>query len=143
MEVRDVMTTDVVTAAPSMSVGDLADMLVRRRLRAVPVIDEEGTILGMVTDHQVMLHLLPMLDEDRSVARAVGPSMKMGEVRDVMERAVLCVNETEPLADVIRLMLDKEIERLPVVRNGQLVGFITRGDIIRRLLREEEGSKQA
>ena len=142
MEVRDVMTTDVVTAAPSMSVGDLADMLVRKRLRAVPVIDEGGIVLGMVTDHQVMLHLLPMLDEDRSVSRAVKPSMEIGEVRDVMARAVLCVNENEPLADVIRLMLDKEIERLPVVRNGQLVGFITRGDIIRRLLREEEGPKQ-
>ena len=58
-------------------------------------------------------------------------------MRDVMARAVLCVNENEPLADVMRLMLDKEIERLPVVRDGQLVGFITRGDIIRRLLREE------
>ena len=138
MDLRDVMTNDVVTAGPSMSVGDLADMLVRRRLRAVPVIDEEGIILGMVTDHQVMLHLLPMLDEDRSVSRAVGPSMKVGEVRDIMERTVLCVNEAEPLADVIRLMLDKELERLPVVRDGQLVGFVTRGDIIRRLLREEE-----
>ena len=84
-----------------------------------------------------MLHLLPMLDEDRSVSRAVKPSMKVGEVRDVMARTVLCVNENEPLADVMRLMLDKEIERLPVVRDGQLVGFITRGDIIRRLLREE------
>ena len=46
MEVRDVMTTDVVTAAPSMSVGDLADMLVSKRLRAVPVIDEGGIVLG-------------------------------------------------------------------------------------------------
>ena len=142
MEVSDVMTTDVVTAAPSMSVGDLADMLARKRLRAVPVIDEGGIVLGMVTDDQVMLHLLPMLDEDRSVSRAVKPSMKVGEVRDVMARTVLCVNENEPLADVIRLMLGKEIERLPVVRDGQLVGFITRGDIIRRLLREDEEPKQ-
>ena len=141
MDLRDVMTNDVVTAGPSMSVGELADMLVRRRLRAVPVIDEEGIILGMVTDHQVMLHLLPMLDEDKSVSRAVGPSLKVGEVRDIMERTVLCVNETEPLADVIRLMLDKELERLPVVRDGQLVGFITRGDIIRRLLRKEESEQ--
>ncbi|MXX79121.1 MAG: CBS domain-containing protein, partial [Gemmatimonadales bacterium] len=54
--------------------------------------------------------------------------------RDIMERAVMCVKEDEPLANVVRLMLDREIERLPVVREGQLVGFLTRGDIIRRLL---------
>ena len=46
----------------------------------------------------------------------------------------MCVKEDEPLANVVRLMLDREIERLPVVREGQLVGFLTRGDIIRRLL---------
>ena len=135
MEVREIMTRDVITAGPGMALSEAADMLIRRRLRAVPVIDEEGHVLGMLTDGQLMTHFLPALeraDEGRAVAESV-----TGSVRDIMERTVLCVNEAEPLANVMRLMLDKEIERLPVVREGQLVGFLTRGDIIRRLLRRD------
>ena len=120
----------------------MAEMLVEGRLRAVPVIDEEGIVLGVITDHQVMLHLLPMLEEGGAGSAVDDPLARAGDVRDVMERTVMCVNEDEPLADVIRLMLDKEIERLPVVRDGQLVGFVTRGDIIRRLLSGQEGSEQ-
>ncbi len=137
--VEEVMTRDVVTASPEMSLSDLANTLVSKRLRAVPVVGEDGYVLGLITDRQVMTHFLPVLDQMGDVASDVGPLMGEGAVRDVMERTVMCVNEDQPLVDVIRLMLDKEIERLPVVREGQLVGFLTRGDIIRSLLRREEG----
>ena len=133
MEVREIMTREVITAGPGMALREAADIIVRRRLRAVPVIDEEGHVLGMLTDSQLMTHFLPALEQERA-GRAVAASVT-GSVRDIMERTVLCVNEAEPLANVVRLMLDKKIERLPVVREGQLVGFLTRGDIIRRLLR--------
>ena len=142
MEVRDVMTRDVVSAGPSMSLRDAADVLVRRRLRALPVIDEEGHVLGLITDRQVMMHFIPALEEAGAERPLADSLMGEGEVRDIMERTVMCVNEDEPLADVIRLMLDKEIERLPVVREGQLVGFLTRGDIIRRLLAREGDQDQ-
>ena len=136
--VADVMTREVVTAHPAMSLSDAADTLVRQRLRALPVIDEEGHVLGLITDRQVMTHFLPALERMDTGRSEVEPLIGEGEVRDIMERTVMCVNEDQPVADVIRLMLDKEIERLPVVREGQLVGFLTRGDIIRRLLRREE-----
>lgn len=138
MQVRDVMTGDVVTASPAMPLPEAAEVLVQRRLRAVPVIDDEGHVLGMITDRQLMTHFLPTLENLDGERPAIGSLVGDGEVRDVMERAVMCVNEDEPLADVIRLMLDKEIERLPVVREGLLVGFLTRGDIIRRLLGRAE-----
>lgn len=134
MLVRDVMTRDVVTARPSTPLSEVADTLVRERLRAVPVIDEVGRVLGIVTDRQVMTHFLPSL-EDPSAPKPRRPRViREGTVRDVMERTVMCVNDDEALGDVVRLMLDKEIERLPVVSDGLLVGFLTRGDIIRRLL---------
>ena len=125
MEVRQIMTRDVITAGPDMALRDAADIIVRRRLRAVPVIDDESHVLGMLTDGQIMTHFLPALEEERA-GRAVAESVT-GSVRDIMERTVLCVKDTEPLANVVRLMLDKGIERLPVVREGQLVGFLTRG----------------
>lgn len=136
MKVREIMTRDVTTAAPGMALEDAADMLARRRLRAMPVIDDEGHVLGMLTDRLLISRLLPGLEQ----AGAGGPlarSAHAGEVRDIMERAVMCVKDDEPLANVVRLMLDKEIERFPVVREGELVGFLTRGDIIRRLLLRE------
>ncbi len=133
MKVREIMTRDVTTAAPGMALEEAADMLARKRLRAMPVIDDEGHVLGMLTDRLLISGLLPALERAEVGAPAAG-SAHAGEVRDIMERAVMCVKEDEPLANVVRLMLDREIERLPVVREGQLVGFLTRGDIIRRLL---------
>ena len=133
MKVREIMTRDVTTVAPGMTLEEAADMLARRRLRAMPVIDDEGHVLGMLTDRLLISRLLPALERAEAGAPAAGSS-HAGEVRDIMERTVMCVKEDEPLANVVRLMLDREIERLPVVREGQLVGFLTRGDIIRRLL---------
>ena len=133
MKAREIMTRDVTTAAPGMTLEEAAEMLARRRLRAMPVIDDEGHVLGMLTDRLLISRLLPALER----ADAGGPpagGAHAGEVRDIMERTVMCVKEDELLANVVRLMLDREIERLPVVREGQLVGFLTRGDIIRRLL---------
>ncbi|MDE2662912.1 MAG: CBS domain-containing protein [Gemmatimonadota bacterium] len=133
MKVREIMTRDVTTVPPGMTLEEAADILARRRLRAMPVIDDEGHVLGMLTDRLLISGLLPELERAEAGAPATRGA-HAGEVRDIMERAVMCVKEDEPLANVVRLMLDREIERLPVVREGQLVGFLTRGDIIRRLL---------
>lgn len=140
MKVREIMTRDVTTAPPGMTLEAAAEMLARRRLRAMPVIDDEGHVLGMLTDRLLISRLLPALDRADAGGPAAGGAAA-GEVRDVMERTVMCVKDEEPLANVVRLMLDREIERLPVVREGQLVGFLTRGDIIRRLLLRDAGGE--
>jgi CBS domain-containing protein len=55
-------------------------------------------------------------------------------VGDVMTRQVLCVAPEQPVAQVAALMINKDVERVPVVRDGRLVGFLTRGDIVRKLI---------
>ena len=55
-------------------------------------------------------------------------------VRDVMTRQVLCVSPEQPLAEVASMMINKDVDRVPVVREGTLVGFLTRGDIVRKLI---------
>jgi CBS domain-containing protein len=142
--VRDVMTTSVVTAMPDTSLSSIADLMTERRLRAIPVVDDSGHVLGMITDRSVMSHFLPQLGAteaeigDRELADLGGVP-----VREVMDRTVMCVNDDQPLADVAALMLDKEMERLPVVAEGLLVGFLTRGDIIRRLLAQRDRKMSA
>lgn len=145
MRVRDVMTRDVVSTSPESALGEIADTMVRRRLRAIPVIDEEGHVLGLITDRHVMGHFLPHLESPDTSRDPAALAASIGEVpvRETMERSVMCVKEEESLKDVARLMLDKEIERLPVVREGVLVGFLTRGDIIRRLLAQRDAGHRA
>jgi CBS domain-containing protein len=68
------------------------------------------------------------------VRSAVAPGMGPRCVRDVMSRKVMCVAPEQPIAEVASLMSNKEVDRVPVVREGQLVGFLTRGDIVRKLI---------
>jgi CBS domain-containing protein len=74
----------------------------------------------------------------RSVRRraAKGSPLEPGAlpVGDVMEKSVLCLDEGQTIADVAAIMLGKDVDRFPVTRDGALVGFLTRGDIVRKLL---------
>jgi CBS domain-containing protein len=138
--VRDVMTTSVITATPETPLLSIAETMMQRHVRAIPVIDESGHVLGMVTDRSVMSQFLPRLETRELAAGELDLAGPRGvAVRDVMDRSVMCVNDDQPLADVAALMLDKEMERLPVVAEGVLVGFLTRGDIIRTLLARLSG----
>ncbi len=139
MQANDIMIREVITAASGMAISEAAQLLIRHRLRALPVLDGEGHVLGMLTDRQIMGSVLPSLEERRE-GEGIFQGVK-GTVRDIMDRAVMCVKETDPLTRVVRLMLDKDIERLPVVNEGRLTGFLTRGDLIRRLLQEPPSEK--
>lgn len=131
LRVRDVMTVDVVSVGPDVPMSEVADLMVQRRLRALPVAGDEREVLGLITDRQVMEYFLPRIagGEDGDARRSPD-----APVRDVMLRSVLCVKEEESLRDVAALMINKDVERFPVSAEGALVGFLTRGDIIRKLL---------
>jgi CBS domain-containing protein len=140
ISVRDVMTTSVITATPETPLLSIAETMMERHVRAIPVIDESGHVLGIVTDRSVMSQFLPRLETRDPAAGELDLAGPRGvAVREVMDRSVMCVNDDQPLADVAALMLDKEMERLPVVAEGVLVGFLTRGDIIRTLLARLSG----
>jgi CBS domain-containing protein len=104
-------------------------------LKAVPVVGEKREVLGVVTDREVLRHLLPAIgrpsgnamsgDEDRPLYRT--------PVRDIMLRSVMCVSEDQALSEVVATMISKNVERLPVVHEGRLTGFLTRADVLRRL----------
>ncbi len=140
--VGDVMTRDVVSATPDTPLSAIAETMISKRLRAIPVIDEQGFVVGLITDRQVLGHFLPHLKDRQALEEARSASSEVGgvAVRDAMQRSVMCVKEDEALADVAALMLEKGIGRVPVVREGVLVGFLTRGDMIRRLLGENPPS---
>lgn len=112
---RDVMTTTVVTARPDMPLRELAGLLSYHRVSGMPVCSETGELVGIVTEHDVLAH--PQADL----------------VGEVMTRAVISVAETTPLEEVARLLTQRGIKRVPVLRAGQLVGIISRADLVRAL----------
>jgi len=142
--VRDLMTPDVLAAHPEQTLGEVARLMIEKDVRAIPVVDEGGGLLGMVTHRELLRYLIPdYLQKTKSGEfRAVpkNPTQRTSSdpralpVKDVMARAVLCLSEEQTLSDVANLMNNKDVDRFPVVREGVVVGFLTRADLIRRLV---------
>lgn len=131
LTVKDVMTQRVYRVSPDDSVRDVLALVREHHLRAIPVVGEGREVLGMVTDRDLLRHFLPGVQ-----SRAVIPTpdeIRTLRVRDVMSRSVICVSEDQALAEVTSIMVSKDLERLPVTSEGKLTGFLTRGDILRRL----------
>lgn len=146
LAVRDLMTPQVLSARPDQTLGDVARMMMDKDVRALPVVDDNGSLVGMVTHRELLKYLIPdYLQRTKSGKfRAMPASLasthhSSGDprglpVKDVMSRAVLCLSEDQTLTDVASLMNNKDVDRFPVVREGIVVGFLTRADLIRRLV---------
>ena len=144
LTVRDLMTPDVLAAHPEQTLGDVARLMLEQDVRAIPVVDEAGALLGMVTHRELLRYLIPNYlqktksGEFRAVPKNPAPRPSADPrdlpVKDVMARAVLCLSEEQTLSDVANLMNNKDVDRFPVVREGVVVGFLTRADLIRRLV---------
>ncbi len=131
--VRDVMTQHVHRVTPDTTVRELLRLAGTYRLRAVPVVGEDLEVLGMVTDRDLLRHLLPSPLRPGDGPERAAASPDDLRVRDIMSRSVMCISEDQGLAEVASVMVNKDVERLPVVHEGKLTGFLTRGDILRKL----------
>jgi CBS domain-containing protein len=135
LTVRDVMSDQPRTIAPDAPLKEAAKTLVRTGLGALPVVDDDRRVIGMVSEREVIRYLLSVQAFHGPDTRAIAPAASAARtVRDVMTRQVLCVAPEQPIAEVASLMSNKDVDRVPVVREGRLVGFLTRGDIVRKLI---------
>jgi CBS domain-containing protein len=144
LTVRDIMTPDAVTVGPEQALGDVARLMVEREIRALPVVDDSGSLIGMVTHRELLRYLLPdylqrtksgeFRAPTRSEIHRGSSDPQLIPVREAMARSVLCLSEDQTLADVATLMNSKNVDRFPVVQEGVVVGFLTRADVIRRLI---------
>jgi CBS domain-containing protein len=142
------MTTNVVTFSPETTVESAAGVLSERRYGGAPVVDSDGRVLGLLEDddlivQDIKLHLptvitvlgayieLPSSQRhfEEDLRKAVGAT-----VADVMDANAPVCSEDDTLEDVATVMHDRSLSRLPVVREGKLVGIISRGDIVRALV---------
>jgi len=137
LTVRDLMTERPRSIGADTPLRDAARFLVRARVGGLPVVDDDGFVLGMLSERELMQHLLTAYLQG-GAPRPEPPTGAMGNtrrsVRDVMTRQVLCVSPDQPLAEAASLMNNRNVDRVPVVKEGRLVGFLTRGDIVRKLI---------
>ena len=114
---------------PETPLSEVVDLMVRREVRALPVVGKGFEVLGIITSGDALDQVL----RDRPSEEAGEPHLEELAARDVMTRTVLCVSETQQLTEAAQMMVNRDVEQLPVVREGQLVGVITRDGILRAL----------
>lgn len=135
--VRDIMTMPARSLRPEDTLVSAARELLRRGVEAMPVVGVEGEVLGLLTHEELLRHLVPTYVQSLQTGehRAIGAA-EAGDlsVRDVMTRSVLCLAEDQTVSEVAQLMAAKKLDRFPVVRDGRLTGFLTRADLVRRLI---------
>src|SRR5271166_93171 len=143
MRAMDVMTSEVITVDADASVQAVAKLLAERGISAVPVVDRENRVIGMVSEGD-LLHRTETgterrrswwLDMMASTNKLAGDYIKShsGKVKDVMTRDVISVTETTPVADIAVLLETNRIKRVPVVRDGKLAGIVSRANLVRAL----------
>jgi CBS domain-containing protein/mannitol/fructose-specific phosphotransferase system IIA component (Ntr-type) len=135
LAVGDIMTMRPRTATPDTPLRDAALQMARSGIAALPVVGENEVIVGMLGERDLLRHMLSSYLQGDTPPRPTPDGVNARRaVRDAMTRQVLCVSPEQPLAEVASLMINKDVDQVPVVREGRLVGFLTRGDIIRKLI---------
>jgi CBS domain-containing protein len=134
LAVRDLMTERPRSVAPDTALRDAALDMVRAGVAGLPVVEEDGRVVGMLSQRELLQHLLTKYLARGGAPAAQPADARPRQVRDVMTRQVMCVNPDQPVAEVAAMMSNKDVDRVPVVRDGRLVGFLTRGDIVRKLI---------
>jgi CBS domain-containing protein len=143
MRVLDVMNTTVISVKPEMTVRDAAKVLVDHGISGAPVLDASGGLVGMLSEGD-LIHRTELetgerrrswwLDHLSASRDAVDYVKSHGlAVADVMTQDVVSVDETAPLSEVANLMETRHIKRLPVLRDGQLVGIVSRANLVQAL----------
>jgi CBS domain-containing protein len=147
MQAADVMTTSVITVTSDTSVQDLAALLGRHGISGVPVVDAADALIGIVSEGDLLhraetgtarrterrrVRWLDSFAKDRDLARDYVRS-HAHTVGDVMTRDVITVAETAALDEIANLLEINRIKRVPVVRDGKVVGIISRANLVRAL----------
>lgn len=142
MKVKDVMAKDPFTIDPAAPLGTAMDMMRTKELRHLPVVDEAGRLMGIITDRDLrQAAFSPALAEYLSAGaqrriRQLGQTLEDLRVRDAMTWVVVTTHPDASLAHAALIMSERRVGSLPVVENGKLVGMLTERDVLEALSRE-------
>ena len=126
MRARDFMTARVLTLKPDMDVMDAMDLFVTQRISGAPVVDDRGSLVGMLTEQDCLKTVVQSSYHGSTVA---------GRVHEYMTREVETLDADVGLLEVAELLLDSQYRRYPVMDQNRVVGLISRRDVLRALLK--------
>jgi len=140
--VADVMTTDVIAARPDTPFRELAEMLTSRHISAVPVVDVQGLVVGVVSEADLMLKEIidPHHGHFESAVQKSERRKADGVLAsDLMSSPAITIDPAALLAQAAHVLHDRGVKRLPVVDDdGRLLGIVTRGDLLAVFMRRDE-----
>jgi len=139
MNVRNVMTREVTTVTPDTSLRDLAHLLSERQISGAPVVDAAGTVVGVISEADLLVKQL-----SRPLSRRLPLEWILGERHDpeelrrraattvggAMSSPAVTIDIDRPIREAANLMVDRRVNRLPVLEDGRLVGIVTRADLV-------------
>ena len=153
MRASDIMTTNIISVNVKDTVFDAAEMLLGAHVSAAPVVDEEGHVLGIVSEadliHRAEIATGPrkswlarLLETNTGAAREY-VATHARKVADVMTRDVVTAPDDATLGELVALIEKHKVKRIPVVRDGLLVGIVSRANLLEALLSREPESTAA
>ena len=114
MKVKEIMTTSVISVPEDATIEDAARLLARYRISGLPVVNADGALVGLVTEYDLI--------------------SKPGQaVADIMSRSVISVSPETDMEEVSHLLTNRRIRRVPVLQGDQLVGIVSRSDLIKQI----------
>lgn len=142
MQAKDIMTVNVISVSKDTPIHDIVGLLLKHRISAVPVVDEIGAVVGIVSEGDLL--------SDEGVSRSgvdhpwwlvavfsggtvTYEKVRYGAAAGVMTRNVVTVEEDTPLPEIAELLERRHIKRVPVVANGKLVGIVSRANLLHGL----------
>ncbi|MDP6493997.1 MAG: CBS domain-containing protein [Dehalococcoidia bacterium] len=146
MNVRDIMTSPVITTTADSTVEEAAQLMLGRATSCLPVLDDqEHHLVGILTHTDFGFHrkFLPMADHLYTLMGSwvrpetlveVAKAVSSKKVKEVMSHPVVTIQEDAPIAEVADLMLQKGISRIPVIRGKELIGIVTRHDFVKLMV---------
>jgi CBS domain-containing protein len=137
MRVKDIMSRPVHTVRTTDSIEHAAALLADRRITAAPVYDAAGELVGMVSEGDLLWHRVPA-DPTAHLRPVTGGDDRPKVVADVMSSDPVVTWPDADVADAAQAMLDRDVRSLPVLDDGDIVGMISRRDILRTVVRTDD-----
>lgn len=146
MKARDIMHTAVVTVKPEATIEEIARILVENKISGVPVVDDLGNVIGIVSEGDLLYkEVSPRIPDVVNVLGAMiyynGITQYNDQVKKLMARTakeimttkVVTVDEDTDLSKIGKIMIEHKIKRVPVIKDWKLVGIVSRSDMIKTL----------
>jgi CBS domain-containing protein len=114
MQAREIMTTDVISVREDAEIEATARLLARHRISGLPVVNAGGALVGLVTEFDLI-------------------TKQGATVADIMSRGVISISPETPVEEVVHLLANQRIRRVPVIEGDKLVGIVSRSDLVRQL----------